>query len=88
MSEREVELHTFLQQAIAASNCSLAFAKEIEEWLRWSYWDGVTAGLKAYAWWKDGVEHVGTCGGTLKDAVKQIKPENQIPDRERYESVV
>ena len=30
--------------------------------------DCYLAGLKEYAWWKDGTEHVGTCGTTLKVA--------------------
>ena len=29
------------------------------------------AGLKAYAWWKDGVQYVGTCGTTLAEALKE-----------------
>lgn len=28
------------------------------------------AGLRAYAWWKDGVENVGTCGTTFKEAAE------------------
>jgi len=32
------------------------------------YDEGFKAGLKTFAWWKDGVEQVGTCGTTLKDA--------------------
>lgn len=30
---------------------------------------GLKQGLQAFAWWKDGVEYVGTCGTTLKDAL-------------------
>lgn len=29
-------------------------------------------GLRAYAWWKDGVQYVGSCGTTLKQALKEI----------------
>ncbi|KKK71508.1 hypothetical protein LCGC14_2913250 [marine sediment metagenome] len=32
--------------------------------------DGYRDGLRAYAWWKDGVQYVGTCGITLKQALK------------------
>jgi len=32
-------------------------------------------GLRAYAWWKDGVEYVGTCGQTLKGAIALAKKE-------------
>ena len=34
------------------------------------YKKGYEDGLRAYAWWKDGVEYVGTCGTTLKKALK------------------
>ena len=27
-------------------------------------------GLSAFAWWKDGIQYVGTCGVLLKDALK------------------
>ena len=34
------------------------------------YKEGYKKGLTAYAWWKDGVQYVGTCGKTLKEALK------------------
>lgn len=34
---------------------------------------GYLDGLKAFAWWKDGVEMVGTCGMTLHEAIEQAK---------------
>lgn len=30
---------------------------------------GFERGVRLYAWWKDGVEYVGTCGKTLKEAL-------------------
>jgi len=36
------------------------------------YRDGYKHGLTAYAWWKDGVQYVGSCGTTLKDAMKEL----------------
>jgi len=36
------------------------------------YREGYKAGLTAYAWWKDGVQYVGSCGTTLKDAMKEL----------------
>ena len=33
------------------------------------YEKGYKDGLTAYAWWKDGVQYVGTCGTTLKEAL-------------------
>ena len=32
--------------------------------------EGRIEGLSEYAWWKDGVQYVGTCGTTLKEALK------------------
>ena len=37
--------------------------------LREAYKDGVVEGLQQYAWWADGVQYVGTCGTTLKQAI-------------------
>lgn len=37
-----------------------------------SYREGFDAGLRLYAWWKDGVQYVGTCGTKLSDALKEI----------------
>ena len=28
--------------------------------------------VRMWAWWKDGVEYVGTCGTTFKDAEQEI----------------
>jgi len=33
---------------------------------------GLSAGFVAYAWWKDGVQWVGSCGTKLSDAVAVI----------------
>ena len=33
--------------------------------------DGYDAGLRAFAWWKDGVQYVGTSGTTLAEAIKK-----------------
>jgi len=35
--------------------------------------EGMKDGIRLYAWWKDGVQYVGTCGTTLKDALKEIQ---------------
>jgi hypothetical protein len=37
------------------------------------YDEGYIAGLTAYAWWKDGVQYVGTSGKTLKEAIEGRK---------------
>ncbi len=38
-----------------------------------SYDQGFVDGLKSFAWWKDGTQHVGTTGTLLKDAIKNRK---------------
>ena len=35
--------------------------------------DGVIAGLREYAWWKDGTQYVGSCGTTLKTAIARAE---------------
>ncbi len=35
--------------------------------------EGYVAGLKAFAWWKDGEQFVGTSGLSLKEAVEGVK---------------
>lgn len=35
------------------------------------YIDGFIAGMRAFAWWKDGVQYVGTCGTTLKEVIAE-----------------
>lgn len=42
-----------------------------------SYYEGVREGLTRYAHWKDGVQYVGTCGKTLKEAIAGIDVEEQ-----------
>ncbi len=42
-----------------------------------AYMDGVKKGITMFAWWKDGVEYVGSCGITLKKALAEIY-ENHI----------
>lgn len=40
-----------------------------EEIVQGAYDRGFADGLAAYAWWKDGVQYVGTTGRTLADAL-------------------
>ena len=37
------------------------------------YRQGFIDALRAFAYWKDGEEYVGSCGTTLKEALKNIK---------------
>jgi hypothetical protein len=41
------------------------------------YYEGVIEGLTRYAWWKDGVQYVGTCGRTLQDAIVDVEKERE-----------
>lgn len=38
-----------------------------------SYFDGVIEGVAKFAHWKDGVQYVGTCGKTLREAIQEIQ---------------
>jgi hypothetical protein len=38
-----------------------------------AYQKGFEDGLACFAWWKDGVQYVGTSGSKLKDAVENSK---------------
>jgi len=37
------------------------------------YDNGFVDALKTFAWWKDGIEYVGSCGMTLKEAIENRK---------------
>lgn len=39
---------------------------------------GYIEGLKAYAWWKDGTQYVGSCGTTLTEAIERAKREYSV----------
>lgn len=41
------------------------------------YLAGYIDGLTAYAWWKDGVQYVGTSGTTLTEAIIRAISENK-----------
>ena len=42
-----------------------------------NYYEGVREGLTRYAHWKDGVQYVGNCGKTLKEAIAGINIEER-----------
>ena len=35
----------------------------------------MVAGMRRFAWWKDGVQYVGTCGTTLEKAIADVETE-------------
>ena len=42
-----------------------------------AYYNGIREGIEQYAHWKDGVQYVGSCGTTLKDALARIDLEEK-----------
>lgn len=44
----------------------------IEQGINTAFVEGLKAGVRMYAWWKDGTQYVGTCGTTLKEALSRI----------------
>ncbi len=40
-----------------------------------AYYSGLREGISLFAYWKDGVQYVGTTGKTLKDALAEIQVE-------------
>ena len=47
----------------------------IEQAIKDAFLSGHIDGLRQYAWWKDGVQYVGTCGTTLTTAIDRAKTE-------------
>jgi hypothetical protein len=41
------------------------------------HYEGVKEGIWKYAYWKDGVQYVGTTGTTLKEALAQLDEEKK-----------
>lgn len=40
-----------------------------------AYYEGLREGVERYAWWRDGIQYVGTTGRTLKEALVDIELE-------------
>ena len=49
------------------------------EWI-----DGLEKGILAFAWWKDGVEYIGTTGSTFKEAKQILDEIRLIAYKERW----
>lgn len=44
-----------------------------------AYYEGIKDGIRMYAWWKDGMQYVGTTGRTLLEAhAEVVYKENEI----------
>ncbi len=46
---------------------------EVERRIREARLNGEREGIRCYAWWKDGVQYVGTTGRTLKEALAELE---------------
>lgn len=54
----------------------------MSEAMQYAWLLGYIAGLKAYAWWKDGTQYVGTCDTTLAEAIEDAKREYRVQQGE------
>jgi len=45
--------------------------KQLQSENKKQYREGYEAGLRAFAWWKNGTQYVGSCGTTLKEALNK-----------------
>ena len=39
------------------------------------YYEGLREGVRRWAWWKNGVQYVGSTGTTLSEALRQVNEE-------------
>ncbi len=56
--------------AVVADEMVAKATEELQAVLASHWLTGFRESLKQYAWWKDGVQYVGTCGTTLKKALE------------------
>jgi hypothetical protein len=78
-AEAKAEFEKALEQIARHENISTWRIEKLrsaaETWARASELDGIEEGVRKYAWWKDGEQHVGTCGTTLKSALAKLREE-------------
>jgi hypothetical protein len=56
--------------------------EEHQSKLQRAWTHGILEGIRLFAWWKDGVQYVGSCGTTLEHALKEVPADYQkIPPR-------
>ena len=77
-------MHTCIELKLLEDNMN-------KKLLNKAYYAGIREGIEQYAHWKDGVQYVGTCGRTLKDALKDIDAEEKralelLEDRKEIKS--
>lgn len=52
-------------------------ARLLHEAVSAAHWEGLREGVRRYAWWKDGVQYVGSGVYTLADAIATIDAAEQ-----------
>jgi len=67
MSDYPIEFSQLEKENEQLQAANEALQAEVKRQYRKGYEDS----LEAYAWWKDGVQYVGSCGTTLKQALKE-----------------
>lgn len=53
--------------------------KIVEAGIQKAFKEGMIAGVRRFAWWRNGIQYVGACGTTLKKAIEGINKE--FPDK-------
>jgi len=65
------EYETFVNKASKSYDNQFAEIARLNSLLDACMIKAYNAGLTAFAWWKDGVQYVGTCGTLLKDVLRE-----------------
>ena len=60
---------------------TITFTPEQDQYLQLAqtraYYKGLREGVERFAWWRDGVQYVGTTGRTLKEALDAINQQEK-----------
>jgi hypothetical protein len=60
---------------------TITFTPEQDQYLQLAqtraYHEGLRDGVERFAWWRDGVQYVGTTGRTLKEALDAINQQEK-----------
>ena len=60
---------------------TITFTPEQDQYLQLAqthaYYQGLREGVERFAWWRDGVQYVGTTGRTLKEALDAINQQEK-----------
>ena len=70
----------YANKAAELDECNRALeakVQKLEGLVKDAWKEGCKSALEHYAWWRDGVEYVGTCGTTLKQALDDLEEETK-----------